>query len=162
MTASLQHAQHVLSAAINAGFRESGVQSLKNLDDPNAFPMVAVRTAGLVLGSVIGCTEDNDNDSLVVGLVNEGYLQILVNIANERFQANTERIKRLSAQLFTSRTVQILDWEDPEVRQERKRAEGLRRQQELYQSKAATDTAQVGSNDQGQDDNQELLNLPSA
>ncbi|KAL8875598.1 MAG: hypothetical protein Q9192_009023, partial [Flavoplaca navasiana] len=42
-TASLSHAAPILSAAISAGFRESGVQSLKNLTDPNAIPMVAVR-----------------------------------------------------------------------------------------------------------------------
>ncbi|KAL8879587.1 MAG: hypothetical protein Q9192_008200, partial [Flavoplaca navasiana] len=40
-TASLSHAAPILSAAISAGFRESGVQSLKNLSDPNAIPMVA-------------------------------------------------------------------------------------------------------------------------
>ena len=161
MTASLQHAQRVLSAAINAGFRESGVQSLKNLDDPNVFPMVAVRTAGLALGSVIGWTRDDDSDSEVLSLVNEGYLQILVNIANERFQANAERIERFSAQLFKSKTTQKLDWEDPEARRERKRVEGLKRRQELFESRAAANVTYVGSTDQGADDDLEILTLPS-
>lgn len=62
MTASLHHAQPILAAAINAGFRESGVQSLKNLDDVNAFPMVAIRSAGLALESVVGARHDQFND----------------------------------------------------------------------------------------------------
>ena len=57
MTASLQHAKPLLSATINSGFRESGVQSLKNLDDQNACPMVAVRTAGLKLEAIVGYLE---------------------------------------------------------------------------------------------------------
>ncbi|SLM41151.1 tRNA wybutosine-synthesizing protein [Lasallia pustulata] len=161
MTASLQHAQRVLSAAINAGFRESGVQSLKNLDDPNAFPMVAVRTAGLALGSIVGCTRDHEGVFGVQSLVNEEYLQTLLNIANERFQANAERIERFSAQLFKNTTVQNLDWEDPEARRERKRAEGLRRQQEVHESRAATNTAYVRSSDQGEDNDQDILEIPS-
>lgn len=157
MTASLQHAQRVLSAAINAGFRESGVQSLKNLDDPNAFPMVAVRTAGLALGSVIGCTGDDERDLEIRSLVNEGYLRMLVNIANERFQANTERVERFTAQLSKSTSTQNLVWEDPEARWERKRAEGLKRRQEIHQSRAATEATYIGSNDLGKNDDQEML-----
>ncbi|KAF7508472.1 hypothetical protein GJ744_009185 [Endocarpon pusillum] len=57
MTASLHHAKPLLSAAINSGFRESGVQSLKNLDNPNACPMVAIRTAGLGLEAIIALFE---------------------------------------------------------------------------------------------------------
>lgn len=161
MTASLQHAQHVLSAAINAGFRESGVQSLKNLDDPNAFPMVAVRTAGLALASIIGCTRHDEGDFEILSLVNEGYLQILVNIANERFQANAERIERFSTQLFKSTTTQNFDWEDPEARRERKHAEGLNRRQELHKSRAAAHAACVGPNGQGENDDPDIITLPS-
>ncbi|KAL2042679.1 hypothetical protein N7G274_004438 [Stereocaulon virgatum] len=58
MAASLYHAQPILTAAINAGFRESGIQSLKNLDDANAFPMVAIRTAGLALESIVGVVSE--------------------------------------------------------------------------------------------------------
>ena len=54
--ASLHHARPVLSAAINAGFRESGVQSLRSLDaeEANKGVMVAVRTAGLSFETVVG------------------------------------------------------------------------------------------------------------
>lgn len=161
MTASLQHAQRILSAAINAGFRESGVQSLKNLDDPNAFPMVAVRTAGLALGSVIGCTGVNERDVKILSLVSEGYLRMLVNIANERFQANTERIARFSAHLFKSTSAKNLEWEDPEARRERKRAEGMKRRQEMNQSRAATEATDVGSLDLGKNDDEEVLPMSS-
>lgn len=157
MTASLQHAQRVLSAAINAGFRESGVQSLKNLDDPNAFPMVAVRTAGLVLSSVIGCAKNDERDEEILSLVNEGYLRMLVNVANERFLANTDRIERFTAQLFPSTTAQNLKWEDPEARRERKRAEGLRRREEINKSRAVTDAVYVGSTDLEKNDDRGIL-----
>ena len=62
MAATLKHAQPVLAAASAAGFRESGLQSLKNLDDADAFPIVAVRTSGLALESIIGIRESNGDD----------------------------------------------------------------------------------------------------
>src|SRR5271170_7368875 len=80
MAASLKHAQPVLAAAINAGFRESGVLSLRNLDDPDACPMIAIRTAGLGLESIIGCshalsekasTTDDKKDEFNVDAVHE-------------------------------------------------------------------------------------------
>lgn len=76
LCASLHHAKPLLAAAINAGFRESGVQSLKALDDRasgtstdtttgegcyihdnGAGVMVAIRTAGVAFESVIGYVE---------------------------------------------------------------------------------------------------------
>ena len=104
MTASLHHAQPILAAAINAGFRESGVQSLKNLDDPNAFPMVAMRTAGLATSSLVGCIEElQGGQEKICSLVSEEYLQMMLNTANARFLANEERIKRLDSNLFCGR-----------------------------------------------------------
>ena len=132
MTASLHHAQPILSAAINAGFRESGVQSLKNLDDPNAFPMVAVRTAGLVLGAIIGYAQDIETGKAEVRtLVSEEYLGMLLRIANARFLANTERIQRFDDKLFGVGTGHESVWEDPQSRRERKRAEGLKKKDQL-------------------------------
>ena len=146
MAASLQYAQPLLSAAINAGFRESGVQSLRNLDDPEACPMVAVRTAGLGLESIIGqsgardAMESNHRPSESYelyasgyeALVTEEYLAILVGVANARFEANKHKISRFKACLREAMAVQsrkehdAANWEDPEVRRQRKRAEGLR------------------------------------
>ena len=107
MTASLSHASLILAAAINAGFRESGVQSLKNLTDAEAYPMVAVRSAGLAFESLVGVIEGptgaetrEDGPERVRRLVDDGYLDILVGIAGERFRANSERIARFEGELF--------------------------------------------------------------
>ena len=132
MCASLQHAQPVLSAAINAGFRESGVQSLKNLEDPNAFPMVAIRTAGLASGSIIGYAQDTDSsEEKVISLVGEEYLEILLGLANARFPANDERIQRFSDELLGDKRVREPNWEDSQSRSERKKAEGLKKKELL-------------------------------
>ncbi|KAL8729106.1 MAG: hypothetical protein Q9166_004937 [cf. Caloplaca sp. 2 TL-2023] len=146
-TASLAHAAPIPSAAISAGFRESGVQSLKNLTDPNAVPMVAVRSAGLAFESIIGVVRESSvpamsseggedkqqqqEEEVIEALVDEEYLETLVRIANERFTANTERIKRFEELLFGGLSKKNSnDWEDKETRQERKRAEGLKRREE--------------------------------
>ena len=139
MTASLHHAQPILAAAINAGFRESGIQSLKNLEDSNAFPMVAIRTAGLAFESLVGVvpsrTEDeNDGEDVeehVIKLVSGAYLELLISIANDRFKINEERMRRFEQDLFEREDGPGQAWEDSKSRQERKRAEGLKHQQRL-------------------------------
>lgn len=142
MTASLHHAQPILAAAINAGFRESGIQSLKNLDDSEAFPMVAIRTAGVALESLVGLVPDRIQDQKdgteteehVIRIVSEEYLELLVNIANERFKTNAERMKRFEQDLFKRESGLGQAWEDSKSRQERKRAEGLKQQQTLREA----------------------------
>ncbi|KAL8848919.1 MAG: hypothetical protein Q9221_006077 [Calogaya cf. arnoldii] len=162
-TASLSHAAPILSAAISAGFRESGVQSLKNLTDLNAVSMVAVRSAGLAFESVIGIVRDRSvllgggsgngedgqgQEEVVEALVNEEYLEMLVGIANERFEANTERIGRFESVLFADAGKKISnDWEDKEKRQERKRAEGLKRREELKMKHNLRDSVDGDSDD---------------
>ena len=127
MTASLHHAQRILSAAINAGFRESGVQSLKNLDDPISFPMIAVRSSGLALSSLIGFSNGyRDGTESIQSMVDDNHLRILLELGNARFKANAERIRRFEESLFETRLFQDSGWEDAKARQERKRAEGLK------------------------------------
>lgn len=140
MTASLKHAQRVLSAAINAGFRESGVQSLRNLDDKEACPMVAVRTSGLALESVIGYLEDGQDVNAVRCVVSEGYLRMIVGLANQRFEANATRILRFREHLLhqgSNETPRARGevWEDANVRRERKRSEGLQKSKEMHDQK---------------------------
>ena len=148
MAASLSHAQPVLSAAINAGFRESGVHSLKNLDDPLSFPMVAVRTSGLALSSVIGyATGGGEFPDVGQGLVDENTMRILIELANNRFEANSERVKRFDENLFqriVSEAISNPEWEDPKARQERKRAEGLKQQERLRLRNTNDDSSLVG------------------
>lgn len=154
MTASLHHAQPILTAAINAGFRESGVQSLKNLDDVNSFPMIAIRSSGLALESVVGLCRDIDNGveedkedeyespDMVESIVNEEYLEILLRLANERFKTNSERMNRFEDDLFHREAGPVSEWEDGEARKARKRAEGLR-QQELLRAEGADSDGNV-------------------
>jgi tRNA wybutosine-synthesizing protein 3 len=135
MTASLHHARPLLSAAINSGFRESGVQSLKNLDDPEACPMVAIRTAGLGLEAIIASVAEEKTDGLLhfQHLVPKDYRMMLLRISNERFKANTERIERLrrslreSMRLEERREQDDHKWESRDARRRRKREEGLQR-----------------------------------
>ena len=150
MTASLLHAQPILAAAVDAGFRESGVQSLRNLDDANAFPMVAIRSSGLALESIIGCVPDRVKDPSKGGLdgknylnnedvhslVSDDYLGLLLNIANDRFKSNTERMRRFESDLFEREATTTSSWEDSKTRQERKRAEGLKQQEEVRKFRA--------------------------
>lgn len=139
MTASLHHAQPILAAAVNAGFRESGIQSLKNLEDPNAFPMVAIRTAGLAFESVVGVLpsdlgDEGDGEEAeehTTNIAGEAYLELLVSIANERFKMNTERMLRFEQDLFKREVGLGQAWEDSKSRQERKRAEGLEQRRTL-------------------------------
>ena len=133
MCASLHHAQRILSAAINAGFRESGVQSLRNLEDPNAFPMVAIRTAGLALSSIVGYVREGDTEEVVCSLVCEEYLETLLRVANARFADNRERIQRFDHSLFGDGKGDEAPWEDSQARRDRKRAEGLKKKELLAQ-----------------------------
>lgn len=147
MTASLHYARPILAAAINAGFRESGVQSLKNLDEPNNFPMVAIRTSGLALESVIGYLPgyasgkgpEIEYEEQVQSMVSEEYLELLVKMANERFEANAERITRFEKELFRENSRHTDGWENDQDRRERKRAEGLKQQAALREMKIATE-----------------------
>ncbi|KAE8349927.1 methyltransferase TYW3-domain-containing protein [Aspergillus coremiiformis] len=161
MTATLQRAHPVLSAASSSGFRESGLQSLRCLEgDEGSSPIVAVRSAGLSLESVIGYCEDSDVDDMTASsepvirsLVTEEYLQMLVAISNERFSINTERKERFRESLLTlfsanrgpksKKKAQLPGWEDFEARRERMRAEGLTRKKLLQDQAKSNEALQV-------------------
>jgi tRNA wybutosine-synthesizing protein 3 len=146
MTASLYHAKPLLSAAINSGFRESGVQSLKNLDDPNSCPMVAVRTAGLGLEAIIASVIQDSEElpGRLQHLVANDYGTMLLKLANKRFEANQQRIEKFRVFLReamaseTKKVQQSEAWESPEARRQRKRDQGLR-DQEAVKAKLARD-----------------------
>ncbi len=96
-----------------------------------------MRSSGLALESLIGYLRDADDDDsaeTIQSLVEEEHLELLVRVANERFAANADRIRRFSNHLFSSSGrgggEGAEGWEDTSARKERKRAEGLRRQQE--------------------------------
>ncbi|EUC38915.1 hypothetical protein COCCADRAFT_353 [Bipolaris zeicola 26-R-13] len=130
LTASIDDAQHVLNAALAAGFRESGAVSLGSTKGESN-PIVAVRSAGYSFDSIIGYQNANGDN---IALVNEKYLQTLVSIANERFKINLDRITRFRNALLDAQqqsTSHPPDWEDADARKKRKREEGLARQQAL-------------------------------
>jgi len=123
----------LLGAAIGAGFRESGVQSLKNLHDTDAFPMVAIRSSGLALESLIGYL--HEEEGVIQSVVSEEYLRLLLKMANERFLANTERMRRFENAMFNFEKPGPA-WEDAETRRTRKKAEGLQRRGALRKDQA--------------------------
>ncbi|KAK5073665.1 hypothetical protein LTR64_007198 [Lithohypha guttulata] len=136
LCANLQGAKVLLAAAINAGFRESGVQSLKALDDEEAGVMLAIRTAGLGFDTVVGCVEEQEDYDVLLQVdkscVDEHYLRMCTGVINERFVWNNERKERLIRELVKLKTESEANtqWEDADTRRERKRQEGLQRRAE--------------------------------
>ncbi|KAI1109631.1 methyltransferase TYW3-domain-containing protein [Nemania sp. NC0429] len=127
LTASLEHAQLLLRCGLQAGFRESGAVNVTS-----ETPIVAIRSMGLSLESLVGVQEDG----VTKCTVSDDYLGGLVRIANERFRENGKRIERFRTALLDAsrgrpRKNDGTEWEDAQVRRERKRAEGLRRKAEL-------------------------------
>lgn len=153
MTATLHQAQPVLAVAAASGFRESGLQGLRCLEgEEGPSPVVAVRSSGLSLESVIGYCDDDDNaaEPVVRSLVTEEYLEMLVKMANERFAVNADRRERFRVGLLQSCSSdqsqfsgkgkgkgkgKPADWEDSVIRKERMRAEGLIRKKLLDSQK---------------------------
>ncbi|KAF3008765.1 hypothetical protein E8E13_010261 [Curvularia kusanoi] len=138
LSASLDHAQKLLNAGMGAGFRESGAVSLGSSKAGEANPVVAIRSTGYSFDSIIGYQDDEGRN---ISLISEEHLQTLVCIANDRFKINLERIARFRAQLLDSYNPVAIsgpskpDWEDADARKQRKRAEGLARQQALQAAK---------------------------
>ncbi|KAI2483882.1 TYW3 domain containing protein [Pyrenophora tritici-repentis] len=143
LSASLEDAQRVLTAALAGGFRESGAVSLGSTKTGESNPMVAVRSAGYSFDSIIGYQDDEGRN---IALVDERYLRTLVDIANERFRINFDRIGRFRTALLemyqpsTSNGTGSSkpDWEDAAARKQRKREEGLARQQALQTEKSSS------------------------
>jgi tRNA wybutosine-synthesizing protein 3 len=134
----LNDAQLVLSAALTAGFRESGAVGLNASKDGTTSPMVAVRSTGLGMESIVGY---EDNSGNLVSLVDEDYLHKLMSIANHRFKMNTERIERFWTALLNSQSATTVNpaWEDSEERKRRKREQGLKMQEALKAKRTAAD-----------------------
>lgn len=119
-------------------------------DSSTPSPIVAVRSSGLSFESVIGyCEETSEGAEPVIrSLVTEEYLKMLVALANERFVVNKERVERFRTKLLElyaaassptahTKSKKPQGWEDPQVRREKKRAEGLQREAEAARRKAS-------------------------
>jgi tRNA wybutosine-synthesizing protein 3 len=126
LCASLEDAKPLLAAAINSGFRESGVQSLKALEGDRG-TMVAIRTAGAAFSTVVGYLGDHDQFHRVV---DDDCLRMCLRVIHERFLANDEKKIRLERALRD--VIEKHPKHDKETKEERrewKRREGLARQQ---------------------------------
>ena len=135
---SLVEAQKVLSAAQQAGFRESGFSSVQGQD---GVVMVAVRTMGLSFDNIVGVLDGKPAvEAAPKLLVDEDYLHVLVQLANEKFKVNADRTQRFRSLLAEKYVAKVdEEWEDATVRRARKRAEGLMRKAALEQQ-AQNDT----------------------
>ena len=166
MTASLEHAQLLLRCASAAGFRESGAVSIvpppltpaakaaavaagEEEDDNPSMPIVAVRSMGLALASVVGLcranAETDEESDTAQCIVTPNYLARLARVADERFAVNRTRTERFRVALVEAiekdkematgaagpSRKRDAGWEDPEARRARKKEEGLRRQAAL-------------------------------
>lgn len=149
LTASPAHAQLVLRAALQSGFRESGAVSLTVPSaDEHPTPVVAVRSMGLGFESLIGSQIDHSESQQPRRqlLVSQAYLRTVMAVATERFAENAKRIARFQEALATLLAgppgTPVGDgpvWEDAAARRERKRAEGLRRRAQLQKQQEAGD-----------------------
>ncbi|KAJ4381240.1 hypothetical protein N0V86_003589 [Didymella sp. IMI 355093] len=161
LNASLDHAQKVLNAGMEAGFRESGAVSLGASKSGEANPVVAIRSTGYSFDSIIGYRNEAGQN---VSMISETHLRTLVRIANERFKVNVERIARFRTKLLESYQPTINaasgsskpNWEDSDARKQRKRAEGLARQQAL-QNASSEQKAPTGNESFGIDDIGDIL-----
>jgi tRNA wybutosine-synthesizing protein 3 len=106
--------------------------------DGSITPMVAIRSNGLALDSIIGYLNEHGE---AICIVPEVHLRLLIDIANERFKVNADRIERfrqavLSAYAVPKAGFTGVEYEDAATRKARKRAEGLVRQQAVRAQKS--------------------------
>jgi tRNA wybutosine-synthesizing protein 3 len=124
-------------------------------EDAVTTPIVAIRTMGLALESLVGV--QRGAGGAVECTVSPAYLRTLLDISHERFAENAKRIRRFEAAveeaLRPPRKSDGSEWEDAAARRERKRAEGLRRKAELASREKESKAAAV-------DQDTEELDLP--
>ncbi|KAJ6446839.1 tRNA wybutosine-synthesizing protein [Purpureocillium lavendulum] len=148
LTSSPAHAQLILRAALQAGFRESGAINVTPPSEGQpTTPIVAVRSMGLGFESLLGYDERlPDGQWRRHRLVDQSYLRMVLGLGNERFSENAKRISRFREALRDAlrgpepkKSADGGEWEDPAQRRERMRAEGLRRKAELEASRDKED-----------------------
>ncbi|KAG9512081.1 hypothetical protein KCU71_g12761, partial [Aureobasidium melanogenum] len=139
LCSSLESAQKLDTAALQSGFRESGISNISTDNLRTSTAMVAIRNTDLSFDSVIGYEAD---DGKLIPMVNEAYMRILVELCNQKFQVNKERTEAFREALFTSFKPQQVQssgpcaWEPIEQRRARMKEDGLRRQAEADAQKA--------------------------
>lgn len=123
-TRDLPSAQLLLKVALESGYRNSGI----SLSDKRC--MVAIRNNSILDLPIARCTARGWEM-----LVGEEYVKLLIQLSNQKLTANWERMGRLLTALESilkgeGSEVEMCISESKEIRWERKRAEGLIRQQQ--------------------------------
>ena len=102
-------------------------------------PIVAIRSMGLSFESLVGYQDTDGKRHLYMA---PEHLQKLMDIGNERFNENEKRIERFRNAFRDAvrapepkQNPDGVLWEDSDVRRDRMRAEGLRRQAEKLAGK---------------------------
>jgi len=134
---SLEDAHCVLTAAVQAGFRESGAVNIA-AKDRRGLPMVAVRSMGLGFDSIIGYQNASGK---VFRVVDAAYLSSMMRIARNRFETNTARTKRFQINLDNAYKASQKPGGSADelalekaLRRQRKREEGLATQKEVREA----------------------------
>ncbi|KAF9359917.1 hypothetical protein BGX34_008075 [Mortierella sp. NVP85] len=156
-----ESAKTFLNHSLHSGYRNSGilpspkrtmlaVRSTLKLDVPIAYVSRMVYSSSKPESSSGSTPEPR-----IYLMVSLAYLCTLIELSNDKFQKNFTQIHRFEEQLSTHLGVTTQDpfgtkkgdrgeWEDKDARRERKRREGLQRQQEIAKAKA-----EVGENNYG-------------
>ena len=128
---------------MTAGFRESGISSLPDTKGELSNIVVAVRSSGLGLDSIIGFHTDDVGGHRVIPMVSEPYLHTLFHVANQRFVVNSHRTERFREALMEPTTKDYVHSDDTATkdpsgyepaaeRRERLRKQGLQRQAAMH------------------------------
>lgn len=131
-TLDLQTARVILTAALSAGFRESGIMN-PGLSE-HSFPTIAIRCNGLIMDSIIGVM--NASHPSIKMIVDENYLKTMMLVSSLRFEDNKRRVDAFSGEIeqVLFNQGQAPPKESKGERKIRKREEGLRRQRILRAS----------------------------
>lgn len=137
---------------MTAGFRESGISGIEDKLGRATPPMLAVRTSGIALDSIVGFQSDQPGAEQMIPVVSAGYLRAILQLANARFRENSDRTWRFHQALLREANANSADrpassgvgqeWESYAARAERKRRENLSKKEQ-----------QVGAGSQSPDEN---------
>lgn len=151
-----------MNAALAAGFRESGISGLYDSKGHPTNAMVAVRSSGLSLDTIVGFQSPTSETRQVLSMVSEVYLRTLIRVANDRFEINMQRTKRFRLALLEqvsrlelpvhNRNLQDIGFEPADVRKQRKRREGLLMSNSLRASSEAPNCATNRQSERMQDE----------
>ena len=142
---TLDAAKNLITSAINAGYRESGLLTTAKRH------MVVIRSS-LKLDAPIARLDPTNNKLFL--FVDLSYLYLLVTLNNHKFDENSRKMKELYKTLDERLSTGVgsgedgitrctketgKTWENKEERRERKRREGLARQSGLRKSGTLSD-----------------------